>query len=31
VRRSATEARALHLATVFGLIPCRLARALRLA
>jgi hypothetical protein len=31
VGRSATELRFFHLATVFGLIPCRLARVLRLS
>src|SRR5438128_952480 len=31
VDRSATELRFFHLATVFGLIPCRLARVLRLS
>lgn len=31
VRRSSTELRAFHLATVFGLIPCRFARPLRLS
>jgi hypothetical protein len=31
VRRSSTELRVFHLATVFGLIPYRFARALRLS
>jgi hypothetical protein len=31
VRRSATEQRFLHFATVFGLMPCRRVRVLRLS